>query len=82
MSYEFSDRSQALNLPNPYRIENLFLHMASAALILAGLIVLFQVRGHLQVGVDARGAAALVVAVLLLSGGIAWAWRGFSQLNY
>jgi len=82
MSYEFSDRSQALNLPNPYRIENLFLYIAAAALILAGLIVLFQVRGHLQAGIDARGAVALVVAVLLLSGGIAWAWRGFSQLNY
>ncbi|MGA8010764.1 MAG: hypothetical protein WCA24_15395 [Thiomonas sp.] len=82
MSYEFSDRSQALNLPNPYSTENIFLYLASAALILAGLVVLFQVRGHLQGGVDARGAAALVISVLLLSGGIAWAWRGFSQLNY
>jgi len=32
--------------------------------------------------VDTRGAAALLVAVLLLSGGIAWMWRGFSQMNY
>ncbi|CAZ87543.1 conserved hypothetical protein [Thiomonas arsenitoxydans] len=39
MSYEFSDRSQALNLPNPYRIENLFLYFAAAALLGAGLIV-------------------------------------------
>ena len=48
MSYEFSDRSQALNLPNPYRIENLFLYFAAAALLVAGLVVLFQVRGHLS----------------------------------
>lgn len=82
MSYEFSDRSQTLNLPNPYRIENLFLWIASLALIVSGLLVLLQVRAHLAGGINGPIAAALLVAVLLLSGGIAWAWRGLSQLNY
>lgn len=83
MSYEFSDRSQKLNLPNPYRIENLFLYIAGGVLLLIGLIILFSVRSHLQnnqlnIGV----VGALIVAVAMLLGGMAWIWRGASQLNY
>jgi hypothetical protein len=83
MSYDFSDRSQKLNLPNPYQIENLFLYAAGAILLLTGLIILLSVRGHLQDGkLDEGVAGALVVAVLLLLAGAAWLWRGASQLNY
>lgn len=83
MSYEFSDRSQKLNLPNPYRIENLFLYAAGTIFLLTGLIILLSVRGHLQDGkLDAGVAGALVVAVLILLAGAAWIWRGASQLNY
>lgn len=83
MSYEFSDRSQKLNLPNPYRIENIFLYISGAILFLTGIIILFSVREHLQSdSLDVGLVGALFVAVTSLLTGAAWIWRGASQLNY
>ncbi|MEP7244576.1 MAG: hypothetical protein ABI885_12990 [Gammaproteobacteria bacterium] len=75
MGYEYNPQSQRFDVPNPHRIENLFLAAGAALLIVSGFASLFIARGRLVAppvnGVHvANGSwAALVVAVLTLFAG-------------
>lgn len=83
MSYEYSDRSQRLNLPNPFRLENYFLYALGIILLVIGFAILWTVREHLQSDDVSTGVVvALGLSISLMSAGGAWLWRGLSQMNY
>jgi hypothetical protein len=70
MSYEYSSTSQNFDLPNPYRVQNLFTALASAAALLLGLILLIILRQHLSESPHSGALVATGVAVLMIAAGL------------
>ena len=69
MGYEFNPQSQRFDVPNPHHVENLFLAVGAAMLILSGFASLFLARARMPEPGHAAGWVALVAAVLTLFAG-------------
>jgi len=69
MGYEFNPQSQRFDVPNPHRVENLFLAVGAALLILSGFASLFIARARMPEATHVAGWVALVAAVLTLFAG-------------
>jgi len=73
MGYEFNPQSQRFDVPNPHRVENLFLAVGAAVLIISGFISLLIARSRFAEGASAAvhtgSWAALIVAVATLFAG-------------
>jgi hypothetical protein len=69
MGYEFNPQSQRFDVPNPHRVENLFLGVGAALLILSGFASLFVARARMPEPGHVAGWAALAAAVLTLFAG-------------
>jgi len=82
MSYEFNPDSQSLELPNPYKVENLALVISSGVTCLCGVIALFMVKDRLIHDFSAGVGVAAAIAVVLLTLGISLAVRALRQLKF
>ena len=71
MSYEYSSTSQNFDLPNPYRVQNLFVGITAAAALLIGFILLVILRPRLAEGLHGGTVLAGSVAILMLTVGLA-----------
>ena len=69
MGYEFNPQSQRFDVPNPHRVENVFLAVGAALLILSGFASLFVARARMPEPGHVAGWAALAAAVLTLFAG-------------
>ena len=69
MGYEYNPQSQRFDVPNPHRVENLFLGIGAAALIVSGFASLFISRSRMLTHQADGSWAALVVACLTLFAG-------------
>jgi hypothetical protein len=69
MGYEYNPQSQRFDVPNPHRVENLFLGAGAAALIASGFASLFISRSRMLAHEGDASWAALVVACLTLFAG-------------
>jgi hypothetical protein len=81
MAYDYSSESKALELPNPYRVENLLVFLAAAVLVAGGLAGLLWARS----GVEQRLVASVVpllAGVGLLAAGITAAAWAASRLRF
>ena len=63
MAYDYSAESQRLELPNPYRIENLFQFIASAFYLACGVLTLLAARTNLD-AMNAKFVVPLAVGIL------------------
>lgn len=81
MAYDYSSESPRLELPNPYRIENLFQFIVSGFYLLCGVLSLLNARANLE-GLNARFVVPLAAGVVLISYGIrCWA-LGMTRLRF
>jgi hypothetical protein len=69
MGYEFNPQSQRFEVPNPHRVENLFLAAGAALLIISGFISLFIARDRITDPSQTGSWAALAAAVVTLFAG-------------
>jgi hypothetical protein len=69
VGYEFNPQSQRFDVPNPHRVENLFLAAGAALLIASGFASLFIARTRITDPAQTGSWAALVAAVLTLFAG-------------
>ena len=73
MGYEFNPQSQRFDVPNPHRVENIFLAAGAALLIVSGLVSLLIARSRFAEGAGSAAHtgswAALIVAVATLFAG-------------
>jgi hypothetical protein len=69
MGYEYNPQSQRFDVPNPHRVENLFLGVGAGFLIVSGFASLFIARSRMLEHQSNGSWAALVVAVLTLFAG-------------
>ncbi|GAB3250157.1 zinc ribbon domain-containing protein [Chitinimonas naiadis] len=81
MSYDFNNQSQ-LQLPNPLRVQNLFLGLSALVYLLAGVAILLLVRGHAQGNAGPARYLGIVLALGALLAGGRYAARCFSQLRF
>lgn len=82
MSYEYSAESKSLDLPNPYRIENVFRAITSGAEILVGLVLLILSRHQIFGEHHHQGLAVLVLGLVLLLSGIGYLALTLMQLRF
>jgi hypothetical protein len=69
MGYEYNPQSQRFDVPNPHRVENLFLAAGAAFLVISGFASLFISRSRMLAHEGNASWAALVVATLTLFAG-------------
>jgi hypothetical protein len=69
MGYEFNPQSQRFDVPNPHRVENMFLAAGALLLIVSGFISLFIARTRITDPTQTGSWAALVAAVVTLFAG-------------
>jgi hypothetical protein len=69
MGYEFNPQSQRFDVANPHRVENLFLAVGAALLIVSGFVSLFLARARMPQADHTAGWVALVASVLTLFAG-------------
>ena len=69
MGYEYNPQSQRFDVPNPHRVENVFLGVGAVFLIMSGFASLFVSRNRMLTAPATGSWAALVVAVLTLFAG-------------
>ena len=81
MAYDYSSESQRLELPNPYRIENLFRFVTAAFYLVCGVLTLLVARTNLD-GMKAGFVVPLAVGILLIGYGIRCAAIGMTRLRF
>jgi hypothetical protein len=82
MAYDYSSENKRLELPNPYRVENQFLFVCAAVLVLAGVTALLWSRSALQGQSVRLGAAPLLAGIGLLASGLAFAIVAARRLRF
>ncbi|EGF31049.1 hypothetical protein IMCC9480_408 [Oxalobacteraceae bacterium IMCC9480] len=81
MAYDYSSESQRLELPNPYRIENLFQFIASVFYLACGVLSLLAARSNLH-GLNVKFAVPLLAGILLIGYGIRCAATAMTRLRF
>ncbi len=81
MAYEYNPESSRFEVPNPHRVENVFLGISAVACVVAALAVLVHARvGYSELPWSAL-EKSLIVAVLLLVFGIGFGLTAMLQLR-
>lgn len=81
MAYDYSSDNQRLELPNPYRVENLFLFFCALVAGGGGFFALFLARSYLEYG-GGRGLVPVLVGVGLLAAAMGFAMRAARRLRF
>jgi hypothetical protein len=82
MTYEYGSESKLLELPNPYRLQNLLLWLCGALLVAAGILSLLWAKNAMQESALRLAAAPLLAGLLLLAAGLAAAARAATRLRF
>ena len=82
MAYDYSSENKRLELPNPYRVENLFLFACAAVTVAGGLTGLLWARTAIQSHATRLGVAPLLVGIALLMAGFAFAVIAARRLRF
>ena len=81
MAYDYSSESQRLELPNPYRIQNLFQFLVSAFYLVCGILALLVARTNLD-GKNIKFIVPLAAGIALIGYGIRCATVGMRRLRF
>jgi hypothetical protein len=82
MAYDYSSESKRLELPNPYRLQNLWLWLCALLMVGGGVLCLWWTRTAVQ-GASVRLAIApLLAGVFLLAGGLGSASIAARRLRF
>lgn len=82
MSYEYNPASSRFEVPNPHRVENLFLGAASIICLVCAVVALLGARHTLQQGTGAAAVAPVAVATVLLLFGLVFGVKALRQLRF
>ncbi|WP_439639462.1 hypothetical protein [Nevskia sp.] len=82
MSYEYNPASSRFEVPNPHRIENLFLFGAASICIGLALVALLIARETLSSAHAAPAAMSIAVAAILLGFGLSFGITALRQLRF
>lgn len=82
MSYEFNTEDSHWSLPNPFRLENIFLFATALVLLGGGIQTVFTAKNFVTQNETTSGVAAMALAIILLSGALKFGIQSLSQLRF
>ncbi|MDP3294771.1 MAG: zinc ribbon domain-containing protein [Nevskia sp.] len=82
MSYEYNPESTRFELPNPHRVENLFLGAASVICLVCAVVALLGARHSLQAGSNGAAVAPVAISAVLLLFGLVFGVKALRQLRF
>lgn len=82
MAYDYSSESKRLELPNPYRLQNLWLWLCAVLLVTGGVVCLWWTREAMQAQAVQRGIAPLLAGFGLLAAGLVSAGVAAKRLRF
>ncbi len=82
MAYEYNPNSARFDIPNPHRIENVFIGICGVACFVAGIWLLVEARTNYFERDPARFAKSIVSALSLLALAISFAYVVMQQLRF
>ena len=82
MAYEYNPNSARFDIPNPHRIENVFIGICALACFAAGIWLLVEARSIYFERDAARFAKSIVSALSLLALAISFAYMAMRQLRF
>lgn len=82
MAYEYNPESSRWEVPNPHRVENLFLAGGAAVTLTGAVAALVLGRSVLQSSLSASAARPILMAVILLGYGMTFALYALFQLRF
>lgn len=82
MAYDYSSENKRLELPNPYRLQNLWLWLCALLLIAGGVLCFWWTRQLLQAEAVPSGIVPLLAGVVLLGGGLISAAVAAKRLRF
>jgi hypothetical protein len=82
MAYEYNPQSARFDIPNPHRVENIFLAICALVCFSAAVLLLFDSRGMFLDRDFIRFAKAIVSAVSLLALAVTYAFLCMQQMRF
>ena len=82
MAYDYSSDNKRLELPNPFRVENLFLFACALVTLLGGVTGLMWARDAIDSHDKRLGVAPLLVGVALLAASVSFAVIAARRLRF
>jgi len=82
LAYDYSSDNRRLELPNPFRIQNLFLFACAAIALAGGVTALAWARAAIEANSVRLGVAPLLVGVALLAAGFTFALVAARRLRF
>jgi hypothetical protein len=82
LAYDYSSENKRLELPNPYRVENLFLFACALVTLAGGLVGLAWAREAIAAHTLRLGIAPLLVGVALLAASLGFAVVAARRLRF
>lgn len=82
MAYDYSSSDRQLNLPNPLKVENIFLALSALLVGSISLVLLFNVRATLPSATGSGKFLALGVGIALLTVSVYLLFRMLTQLRF
>ncbi len=82
MSYDYSSSDRQLNLPNPFKIENIFLGISAFVVGGLGLTLLFLARANINAQAAYGQYLALAAGVVLIVIAVKLAFNALTQLRF
>ena len=82
MAYDYSSEGKRLELPNPYRLQNLWLWLCAVLLVVGGVLCLWWTREALQAQSMQRGVMPLLAGFGLLAAGLTSAAIAAKRLRF
>ena len=82
MSYDYSSESKLLELPNPYRLQNLLLWLCAAVLMIGGVTALFWARAAMQENTLRLVAGPLIAGMAMIAAGLVCAATSARRMRF
>ncbi len=82
MAYEYNPQSARFDIPNPHRIENMFVAACATACFVAAIVLLVDARAIFLERDFVRFAKSLIAATTLLAFAVTYAFLAMQQLRF
>lgn len=82
MSYDFNTQDSALEIPNPFKIENAFLLCSALILFAGGVYLTLVARSYMQADRSTLGAVTVALGGLLFAAAVKFGMQALSQFRF
>ena len=82
MAYEYNPQSARFDIPNPHRVENIFIAICTAACFIGAIVLLVDARTIFLAHDFVRFGKSVIAAISLLAFAVSYAFLAMRQLRF